>query len=84
MGGNLAQGQKMAKKQTATEKALDRAAELIQAQLDTLAPGVAARKVKELQQIAAKASRPAKTERGRPTRRTGAIRLSSRSRAKIA
>ena len=74
----------MAKKKTQSDKALDRAAELVQAQLDTLPSEVAARKVNELRQMAAKAYRPAKTERERQARRTGAIRLSSRSRAKIA
>jgi hypothetical protein len=74
----------MAKKKTQSDKALDRASELIQDQLDTLPSKVAARKVKELRQMAAKADRPAKTERERQAQRTGAIRLSSRSRAKIA
>ncbi len=74
----------MAKKKTQSDKALDRAAELLQAQLDKLPPEVAARKVKELRQMAAKAYRPAKTERERQAQRTAATHLSSRSRAKIA
>jgi hypothetical protein len=74
----------MAKKKTELDKAVDRAAKLIQAQLDTLPVEVAQKKVKELQEIAAKAYRSAKSGRARPSRRTGAIRLSNRSRAKTA
>jgi hypothetical protein len=46
----------MAKKKTELDKAVDRAAKLIQAQLDTLQVDVAKKKVKELQEIAAKYS----------------------------
>jgi hypothetical protein len=74
----------MAKKKTELDKAVERAAKLIQAQLDTLPVEVAKKKVKELQEIAAKAYRSAKTGRARPSRRTAAIRLSTRSRAKTA
>jgi hypothetical protein len=74
----------MAKKKTELDKAVDRAAKLIQAQLDRLPVEVAKKKVKELQEIAAKAYRSAKIGRGRPSRRTEGIRLSTRSRAKTA
>jgi hypothetical protein len=74
----------MAKKKTELDKAVDRAAKLIQAQLDTLPVEVAKKKVQELQAIAAKAYRSAKTGKARPSRRTAAIRLSTRSRAKTA
>jgi hypothetical protein len=74
----------MAKKKTELDKAVDRAAKLIQAQLDTLPAEVAREKVKELEAIAAKAYRTAKSGTGRPTQRTGAIRLSARSRARTA
>jgi hypothetical protein len=72
----------MAKKKSELDKAVDRAAKLIQGQLDALPIEVANKKVKELQEIAAKAYRTAKSGRGRQSRRTGAIRLSARSRAK--
>lgn len=74
----------MAKKKSQLDQAVDRAAKLIQAQLDTLPLAVAKKKVKELQEIAAKSYRAAKTGRGRQSRRTAAIRLSARSRAKTA
>ena len=74
----------MAKKKSELDKAVDRSVESIQAQLDTLPIEVAKRKLKELEVIAAKVYRRAKTEKGRPSRRTSAIRLSARSRAKTA
>jgi hypothetical protein len=43
----------MAKKKTGLEKAVEGAAKLIQAQLDTLPVEVAKKKVKELQDVAA-------------------------------
>jgi hypothetical protein len=43
----------MAKSKTERDKAIDRAAELIQAQLDTLPVAIAKKKVKELQALAA-------------------------------
>jgi len=74
----------MAKKKTELDKAVERAAKLIQAQLDTLPVEIAKKKVKELQEIAAKAYRSAKSGGPQPSRRTAAIRLSTRSRAKTA
>jgi len=74
----------MAKQKTELEKAVDHAAKLIQAQLNTLPVDVAKKKVKELQEIATRAYRSAKSGRARPSRRTAAIRLSNRSRAKTA
>ena len=74
----------MAKIKTELDKAVDRAAKLIQAQLDNLPVEVARKKVRELQEIAAKAYRSAESGSARPSRRTGAIPLSNRSRAKTA
>jgi hypothetical protein len=74
----------MAKKKSELDKAVDRSVELIQAQLDTLPVDVAKKKLKELEEIAAKAYRRANSGKGRPSRRTAAIRLSTRSRAKTA
>jgi len=74
----------MAKKKTELDKAVDRSVELIQAQLASLPVEVAKKKLKELEQIAARAYRRAKSEKDRPSRRTAAIRLSGRSRAKTA
>jgi hypothetical protein len=74
----------MAKKKTELDRVVDRAAKIIQAQLDTLTADAAKKKVKELELIASKAYRNAKTGTGRPVQRTGAIRLSARSRARIA
>jgi len=74
----------MAKKKSESAKALDRAAKLIQTQLNTLPSEVAAQKVKELAEMAAKAYRSAKSGTGRRAQRTEAIHLSRRSHAKIA
>jgi hypothetical protein len=73
----------MPKKRANFEKALDKAARMIQAQLDTLPRALARKKVKELGKIASKAYRSKSGTSGR-ARRTRAIRLSSRSRAKTA
>ena len=76
---------KMGKKSTNFEKTLDRAAKKIQAQLDTLSPTLAAKKVKELSEIAAKNYLShSKSGTGGQARRSRAIRLSGRSRAKTA
>lgn len=74
----------MAKKKTNADKALDRAAKLIQAQLETLPSAAAVRKVKELQQMATKAYRSSKNGTKRQAHQTGATHLSDRSRARIA
>jgi hypothetical protein len=79
---SICRGISMAKKKTELERVADRAAKIIQAQLDTLPVDVAKKKVKELEQIAAKAYRNAKSGTGRQAQRTGAIRLSTRSRAR--
>jgi hypothetical protein len=76
---------KMTKKKANFEKTLDKAARMIQAQLDTLSAEMAAKKVRELSEIASKNYRPhSKTGTSGQARRNRAIRLSSRSRAKTA
>jgi hypothetical protein len=74
----------MAKKKTEFDKAVERAAKIILDQLNTLPPQVAKQKRRELEQMAAKASRAAKNGRRSRLERTQATRLSARSRAKTA
>jgi uncharacterized protein with von Willebrand factor type A (vWA) domain len=75
----------MTKKKANFEKTLDKAARMIQAQLDTLRPAVAAKKVKELGEIATRSDRSrSKNGTSGQARRNRAIRLSSRSHAKTA
>jgi len=66
------------------DKAVAKAAKIIQAQLDTLPAGLAKSKRQELSSLALSASRAAKNGKRSPLRQTSAIRPSSRSRAKTA
>jgi len=72
----------MAKKKIEFDKAVERAARIIQEQLETLPVEVAKEKRKELHAMAIKASRAAKNGKRSRLQRTGATRLSARSRAK--
>ena len=74
----------MATKNAKLEKAVEKVAEIIQSQLDTLPPAVAKAKRQELHRLATKVSRS--SGRGKPSRqsRNGDPRPLSRSRAKTA
>lgn len=74
----------MARKKTQLDKAAERAADLILAQLDTLPVEVAKKKMKDLRQMAAKAYRSSKLGTARQPRRTRATRPSTRSHARTA
>jgi len=74
----------MAKKKTELDKAAEKLATIILAQLDTLPPDVAKAKRKEFHQMAVRASRAAKTGKPSRLRRNAVIRPSTRSRAKTA
>jgi len=58
----------MAKKKTELDKAVDRAAKLIQSQVDTLPTEAAKKKLRELEAIAAKAYRTARLRGKDPQR----------------
>jgi hypothetical protein len=66
------------------DKAVEKAAKIIQAQLDTLPADLAKSKRQELSRLALSASRAVKNGKRSPLRQTSAIRPSSRSRAKTA
>jgi len=66
------------------DRAVEKAAKIIQAQLDTLPAELAKAKRRELSRMAITASHAAKNGKRSRLRRTSAIRPSSRSRAKTA
>jgi hypothetical protein len=74
----------MAKKKSKLDKATDIVAKIIGEQLATLPPAVAARKRKELHNLAIKVSRRGPHAKRSPQSQTGGLRLVSQSRAKTA